>query len=138
MWRDIMVHHESQADHLAGCPKHLIFHPYLYARVLGIFHVNAIYTGGITPDSHPTRFDFLWVRWFRTISPGSWDSHKLECVAFPPMASNGAFGFLDPKDVVRSCHIILNFVSGKRFSDGRGLLPCSRDENDFGQYYVGR
>ena len=118
MQQDIMVLHESQPDHLTDCPKCLISHPNLYARVLGIFHVNAIYTGGNTPDPHPTRFDLLWVRSFHTVSPGSWDSHKLESIAFPPMASDGAFGFLDPKDVVRSCHIILNFASGKRFSDG--------------------
>ena len=138
MRRDIMVLHDSSPEHLIGCPEHVITHPYLYARVLGIFHVNAIYTGGTTPDYNPTRFDLLWVRWFHTISPGSWQTQKLETIAFPPMASNGAFGFLDPNDVVRSCHIIPDFASGKRYSDGQGLLLCSRDEDDYCQYYVGR
>ena len=138
MRRDIMVLHDSSPEHLISCPEHVITHPYLYARVLGIFHVNAIYTGGTTPDYNPTRFDLLWVRWFHTISPGSWQTQKLETIAFPPMASEGAFGFLDPNDVVRSCHIIPDFASGKRYSDGQGLSLCSRDEDDYYQYYVGR
>jgi hypothetical protein len=34
-------------------------HPFLYACVLGIYHVNVIYTG---PGM--VKFDFLWVCWF--------------------------------------------------------------------------
>jgi hypothetical protein len=50
-------------------------HPFLYARVIGIFHVNAIYTGGSLPDYHPRKVEVLWVRWFEhdTGAPtGSW------------------------------------------------------------------
>jgi len=43
---DIMVLHSSSPEHLINCPEHAITPPpYLYAQVLGIFHVNAIYAG---------------------------------------------------------------------------------------------
>jgi len=39
-------------------------HPFLYARVLGIYHVNVIYTGGGSVDYVARKVEFLWVRWF--------------------------------------------------------------------------
>ncbi|KAG6912799.1 hypothetical protein DXG01_012040, partial [Tephrocybe rancida] len=39
-------------------------HPYLYARVLGIYHANVIYIGHENADHHPRRLEFLWVRCF--------------------------------------------------------------------------
>ena len=38
--------------------------PFLYARVLGIFHVTTICIGGSKPDYNPVHLDFLWVKWF--------------------------------------------------------------------------
>jgi hypothetical protein len=113
-------------------------HPYVYARVLGVFHANVIYTSSAASDYLPIRLNFLWVRWFRTVTPGMWDSHQLEQISFPPMADKNSFGFLDPKEVVRSCHIIPKFASGKVYSDGIGLSLCSRDSDDYRHYYVGR
>ena len=112
--------------------------PFLYARVLGIFHVNAIRIGGSKPDYNPVRLDFLWVRWFETLSPGSWEKHELERIAFPPMADEEAFGFLDPSSVVRACHLSPSFAQGPRYSDGQGLSTCARDSDDYCQYFVGR
>ncbi|KAG1823079.1 hypothetical protein DFJ58DRAFT_738932 [Suillus subalutaceus] len=50
---DIMVLARDQEDS----------HPYWYARVIGVFHVNTRY---MRPGAHPSikRVDFLWVRWF--------------------------------------------------------------------------
>ncbi|KAF8235653.1 hypothetical protein L208DRAFT_1224998, partial [Tricholoma matsutake] len=39
-------------------------HHFLYAQVLGRYHVNVIYTGPGMRDFEAHRFDFLWVRWF--------------------------------------------------------------------------
>src|SRR5882762_9085247 len=39
-------------------------HPFLYACVLGIYHVNVIYTGGGSVDYIARKVEFLWVRWF--------------------------------------------------------------------------
>ena len=37
-------------------------HSFWYARVLGIFHANVIYTAEGMDDFHPQRLEFLWVR----------------------------------------------------------------------------
>jgi hypothetical protein len=90
-------------------------HHFLYARVLGGYHVNAIYTGPGMHDFESRRFDFLWVRWFEVVNPGSsgWSNSKLDSVRFPPMNENRSFGFVDPKDVLRGCHILPVFAKGK-------------------------
>jgi hypothetical protein len=113
---------------------------FLFARVLGIYHANIIYTGpgpGIT-DYSPHRMEFLWVRWYQHVTDGSWTTSTLDRVCFPPMASQNSFGFLNPSDVIRSCHIIPAFVTGKRYMDGRGLSLCARDSEDWRYYYVNR
>lgn len=112
---------------------------FLYARVLGIFHVNAIYLGtGSLRDYRPIRIDFLWVRWFKTLSFGSLKACAMERLGFPPMADEHAFGFLDPSDMVRGCHLIPAFALGKRYSEGKGISFCARDSHDFHEYYVGQ
>lgn len=133
--RDIMV--LSKSDNMDGADD-ADDSPFIYARILGIFHVNAIQIGTATPDYTPQRFDLLWVRWFKKITTGSWKKHKLECISFPPMANDCSFGFLDPNDVVRACHIVPAFSSGVRHPDSQGLSLCARDSADFCQYYVGR
>src|ERR1700722_3457156 len=39
-------------------------HPFMYARVLGIYHANVIYTGEGMVDYQARRVEFLWIRWF--------------------------------------------------------------------------
>ena len=39
-------------------------HPYWYARVIGIFHVDVIHTGPLSKSPHKKRVDFLFVWWF--------------------------------------------------------------------------
>ena len=116
-------------------------HPFLYGRVVGILHVNMIYTGGPTIDYRPRKIEVLWVRWFEhdTNAPtGSWSDSRLDRLRFPPMAGEFAFGFLDPADIVRGCHIIPAFSTKTRYSDGRGISPCARDASDWQSYYLNR
>ena len=42
-------------------------HPYLYGQVLGIFHINATYTGPNVTGYYSHRVDFLWVRWYQYV-----------------------------------------------------------------------
>ena len=42
-------------------------HCFLYARVLGIYHANVIYTGPQSMDYRPLWMEFLWVRWYTWI-----------------------------------------------------------------------
>lgn len=115
-------------------------HPFLYARVLGIYHVNVVYTGEGRLDYNARRVDFLWVRWFRYVGNRSraWNDLRLDSVDFPPMATEGAYGFVDPSDVLRGCHVIPAFASGKAHLDGVGLSRRARDANDWSRYHVNR
>jgi hypothetical protein len=115
-------------------------HHFLYARVLGGYHINAIYTGPGMRDFEARRFDFLWVRWLEVVNPGAsgWSNSKLDSVRFPPMNENRSFGFVDPKDVLRGCHILPAFAKGKRQEDGVGISRCAKDGKDYNQYFVGR
>jgi hypothetical protein len=116
-------------------------HPFIYARVIGIFHVNVVYTGSQTVDYRPRRFEFLWVRWFEHdlgVAAGSWGTSTLDRLRFPPMAGEDAFGFLDPVDVVRCAHVIPAFAAGKRYVDGKGLSLCAMDSGDWCSYYLSR
>ena len=130
--RDIMVLAENDDDS---------DHPFLYARVIGIFHVNVVYTGGTMVDYRPRKVEVLWVRWFEhdtNASVGNWSLSKLDRLRFPPMAREDAFGFLNPADVVRGCHIVPAFAAGKRYGDARGISPCAKDSKDWRSYYVNR
>jgi hypothetical protein len=113
-------------------------HPSLYARVLGIYHVNVVYTGLGMIDYAARRLDFLWVRWFHNLEPIKWEDCKLDSVAFLPMADKEAFGFLDPMDVLRASHIVPTFSLGRVHADVISTSTCARDSHDWKQYRVNR
>ncbi|KAF7967387.1 hypothetical protein HWV62_34433 [Athelia sp. TMB] len=54
------------------------------------------------------------------------------------MANQDSFGFLDPADVLRGCHIIPVFAKGKHHSSGKGMSFCAKDSNDWNKYYINR
>ncbi|KAF8151198.1 hypothetical protein BJ912DRAFT_869512 [Pholiota molesta] len=116
-------------------------HPFLYARVIGIYHVNIIYTGPGMTGYEAMRFDFLHVRWFQLDVTGphsGWTSSRLDRLSFPPMAEQGSFGFVDPSLVLRGCHLIQAFSLGKSHPDGIGLSSISKDGQDWISYDVNR
>ncbi|KAH7917303.1 hypothetical protein BV22DRAFT_1135525 [Leucogyrophana mollusca] len=114
-------------------------HAYLYARVLGIYHVNAVYIGPGMVDYRSHRIDFLWVRWYQCVNEASgWDSSSLDRLRFPPTAEEDAFGFVDPDDVLRGCHVVPQFSQGLRHLDGVGISPCAHDHTDYQYYFVNR
>ncbi|EGN91887.1 hypothetical protein SERLA73DRAFT_66705, partial [Serpula lacrymans var. lacrymans S7.3] len=73
-------------------------HHFWYARVLGIYHANIIYTGPGMVDYQAHCLDFLWVRWYEPLEPATLPtSHKhLEKISFVRMDREDVFGFLDP------------------------------------------
>lgn len=103
-----IIHHSS--DHLAimvstaegtsGSP----WHPWMYARVLGIFHAEVL-----LPDkSEVTHIEFLWVRWMErdNSTPAGLAARQLKRISFMPIASAESYGFIDPAAVIRGCHLI--------------------------------
>lgn len=123
------------ADHADGCS-----HRFLYARVLGAYHANVIYTGPGMRDYEARHFDFLWVRWYKVVDVGSsgWSTSTLDSVRFPPLHEDDSFGFVDPDDVLRGCHILPAFAKGKRQETKIDVSPCAKDSKDYQLYYVGR
>ncbi|KIK79862.1 hypothetical protein PAXRUDRAFT_160118, partial [Paxillus rubicundulus Ve08.2h10] len=84
-------------------------HPYWYARIIGIFHINVQHAG------HIKSFDILWVRWFgRNVeTPTVWAAKRLPCIGFYDSADPSAFGFLDPDSIIRGVHLIPAFTYGR-------------------------
>ena len=113
-------------------------HPFLYARILGMYHANVAYTGCGMLDYEARRIEFLWVRWFEYDGARSvrWKDLRLDSVRFPALASEGSFGFVDPRDVLRGCHMIPAFARRKRHSDEVSISRCARDGKDWNYYYV--
>jgi hypothetical protein len=115
-------------------------HPFRYARVLGVYHVNVVYTGPGMLDYQARRLDFLWVRWFQysTTQSVQWADQRLDHVHFPSITSEDAFGFVDPKDVLRACHVIAGFASGKFHCDAISISQLTNDSQDWRSYRVNR
>ena len=111
---------------------------FLYARVLGIYHANIIYSRPDSADRAPHQFDFLWVCWLsaKGRSP-SWNDCCMDCVAFLPEGNQNAFGFLDPNDVLCRCHLILAFALGES-TDGSKTHQAQDSTSLQKAYYVNR
>ncbi|EGO28346.1 hypothetical protein SERLADRAFT_413311 [Serpula lacrymans var. lacrymans S7.9] len=110
-------------------------HPFLYAQVIGIYHANVISIDSTNIDYRPRRIEFLWVRWYEL---QACEPHQLATLCFVPMADNDVFGFVDPTDVLRACHLIPAFARDKSCPDGVGLSRCARDGQDSKLYYINR
>ncbi|KIK26402.1 hypothetical protein PISMIDRAFT_274760 [Pisolithus microcarpus 441] len=116
-------------------------HPYWYARIIGIFHLDVRFNGPELDDHSTKRMDVLWVRWFardRNFKSG-WAARRLPRIGFYPQDDlANAFGFIDPNDIVRAVHLIPAYHFGRT----KDLLPPSiarrkPDNNeDWEWYYV--
>jgi len=129
------------ADHTNNCDSTSDqVHPFIYARVLGIYHANVIYVGPGMLDYQPHRIEFLWVRWYQNVGVEhtGWNSRKLNHIQFLLSSTGDAFDFIDPSDIVRNCHIVPAFAGGKHYRDGKGLSHLARDSSDWVEYYVNR
>ena len=111
---------------------------YKYACTLGTYHVNVIYVGPGSVDYRSQRMEFLWVRWYDVAETrlSGWKNSRLDRLRFPPVTRHDAFGFVDPSDVLRGCHIIPRFSLGLQHSGG--LSYSGKDSEDWREYYVNR
>lgn len=116
-------------------------HPFWYARVLGIYHANVVYTGAASQgDYRPKQLYFLWARNFdvRDKANNAWITRRLDQVRFLPTDNEDAFSFIDPQHVLRSCHIISRFSAGLPDPTGCGVSRLAGDQDDAKAYYVNR
>lgn len=131
---------DSGADTTVAAPK------FLYGHLLGVFHVNIVYTGPGMLDHRPRRFDILWVRWYEPLLPTVldstiWTTRRLGRLSLVPLSDPAACDFVDPSDVVRAAHIIPRFSTGKRYGDhdlqsGRLFSKWARDQDEWKEYFV--
>ncbi|OCH83554.1 hypothetical protein OBBRIDRAFT_742975, partial [Obba rivulosa] len=118
----------------------LVKWPFWYARVVGIFHVNVMHEQRPRQWSPEQQINFLLVRWYgRNMKIGGGFANKrLPCLGFLDGNEPGAFGFLDPADVIRASHIIPSFSYGRT----SGLMGPSiarredEEDEDWEFYYV--
>lgn len=117
-----------------------ITHPFWYARVVGIYHANMMYIGAGSRDYRYRRMEFLLVRWYECVdNQAGWDSRRLDTLRFPVITSRRAFGFIDPADVLRGCHLIPKLAKGKvDYLEGDGMSKYAQDHQDWHLYYANR
>ncbi|KAF8834570.1 hypothetical protein BDN67DRAFT_868960, partial [Paxillus ammoniavirescens] len=112
-------------------------HPFCYAHVLAIYHANVIYTGPESRDYWAQCFEFLWVRWFELLDHlAGWDNFAFDKARFVLMKCSDAFSFVDPADVLRSCHVIPAFADGRLHPNGVAMSQNTRDSEDWKYYYI--
>ncbi|KAG2032650.1 hypothetical protein BDR03DRAFT_935890 [Suillus americanus] len=88
-------------------------HPYWYARVLGIYHMDILLNVEGPFKTH--QIEVLYVRW---LAPLTGHHSGMKCARLPKIAfvedtDSDAFGFLDPTQVIRGAHLIPAFSSGR-------------------------
>jgi hypothetical protein len=116
-------------------------HPFLYAKILGIYHAKVVYRG-----SSPRRMEFIHVRWlyYDYEHPGGWDSCRLDRLSYETCHTDedirDSFDFVDPADIVRASHLIPDFGSqtSSDLLNGLSLASDSQEYGDWAYYYVNR
>jgi hypothetical protein len=91
-------------------------HPYWYARVLGVYHVNV----RLSNVAEPERTDVLWVHWFGRDRDheGGFETRRLHRVGLMNPDDITSYGFLDPSDVLRAIHLVPAFDINMTADDG--------------------
>ncbi|KAL0058360.1 hypothetical protein AAF712_014964 [Marasmius tenuissimus] len=86
-------------------------HPYLYARVIVIYHANVLYLGEDPTYRRTWRIEFLFVHWlqFDESHQWGWKAKRLPHVHFLNAEDPESFGFVDPAQVIRASHMIPAF-----------------------------
>jgi hypothetical protein len=124
-------------------------HPYWYAWVLGIYHAEVCHDHPNAVSSDVQILEFLWVHWlgqdanYNTGSIG----HCLHRVGFvpddlidldDPTQASGAFGFIDPAEIIWGVHLIPAFAHGKtdRLLGPSIACPLKNEDQDWQYFYV--
>lgn len=111
---------------------------FCYARVIGIYHANVQYIGPGVKDYNARRLEFLHVRWFEPVPPDAQRGVALDMLQLSPMNAEDAYGFVDPADVLRGCHIIPALAKGRMRPADIVSSPLSKDCDHWKYYYVNK
>lgn len=117
--------------------------PFWYARVIGVFHANIRWRD----EPNVRQLDFIWVRWYGREKDYQFGEReaRLEKIGFITEGDDTpAFGFIDPKTIVRAVHLIPDFTSGRTnaLMGPSALARVSKYERDSDEdwtsYYVNK
>ncbi|TRM55174.1 hypothetical protein BD626DRAFT_606624 [Schizophyllum amplum] len=115
-------------------------HPYWYGRLLGVFHAK-VYDLAARQVNRcmAVEMQFAYVRWFR-LEPTPWGfkAKRQPRLRFFDAEDPQAFGFIDPKDIVRAAHIVPAYAHGTTDSylAGDTVARAPGDEEDWKFHYV--
>ncbi|KAG2055079.1 hypothetical protein BDR06DRAFT_831505, partial [Suillus hirtellus] len=116
-------------------------HPYWYARVLGIYHLDVWLEGVCRTEKQ--HIDVLYIRWLAPSISSDYKSGiqhaRLPKLAFVEELDHDAFGFLNPNQVIRRAHLIPAFMSGCGVSSLRYRKSLGRPKEeltDWEAYYI--
>ncbi|KAH7877053.1 uncharacterized protein C8R40DRAFT_1168980 [Lentinula edodes] len=127
---------------LSGDPETSSEHPYWFARIIGVYHVDVIHSSGLSQSLLAQKLDFLFVRWFGLANEQEQygiSTKHMPKLGFIDTSNPESFGFVDPSNVIRGCHIIPAFSDGKtdQFLVGPSLARREADNGeDYFRYYV--
>ncbi|KAJ3524956.1 hypothetical protein NMY22_g10778 [Coprinellus aureogranulatus] len=119
-------------------PSSTSVHPYLYAKILRLYHANVSYVGRLpdgTVDFTSHRIDFAWVHWYDFLP--SEEEFVLDRVSLKSLDSELSTGFIDPSDILRAVHIIPQFSLGRPESPPPRSL-CLPEQDVWAAYYINR
>ncbi|KAI0369443.1 hypothetical protein BV20DRAFT_946216 [Pilatotrama ljubarskyi] len=136
------INPRSHADILMLAPAGEA-HPYLYARVISIFHVNALllHPNAEAEEPEPELVHVLWVRWYEldTSIPAGLSARRPYRLRFAGL-DDEPFSFIAPSQVLRSVHI----MPAPHYGRTNAALPFpsitrgeSCEDDDYTFYYVG-
>ncbi|KDN43598.1 hypothetical protein RSAG8_05975, partial [Rhizoctonia solani AG-8 WAC10335] len=122
--------------------RHPNDHPFIYAKILGIYHAKVIYD-----RRPPKRYEFVHVRWlyYDYDRPGGWEQYNLDRLSYQICRNDQdilyAFDFVDPQDIIRATHLIPDFKTGKTHDYIPRVHSIAHDHaegTDWRAYYVNR
>ena len=115
-------------------------HPFEYARILGIFHVDVVHHIPGENKATTTSIEIIWVRRFRVENAHSagFKRRRLYRLEFLPSSDPDAFGFVHPDEIIRGTHLIPAFSHGgtDQFLSGVSIARNEDEYDDYRYFYV--
>ncbi|KAG5638429.1 hypothetical protein H0H81_012646 [Sphagnurus paluster] len=133
------INSRNHADIMTLAAEEDLDHPFRYAQVIGIFHVDVILNAPGQSQT-PVSKEVLWVRWFKYDKSyrAGFQQRRLHCIHFTPSEEPDAFGFLDPDEVIRGAHLIPAFQHGAtaEWLTGSSIAREDGEEDDWKYFFV--
>ena len=115
-------------------------HPFYYARTVAILHVYALLSDGPVISPQWQEFHVCYVRWFEIDTPAIKPRRLLPLRWASP--GEEPFGFVNPDDILRGCHLIPGFAHGRSDDALQGYsgirFEDDEDDYDWNRHYVNR